>query len=1209
MAKGKTFKQRFLSLLVTILMVAAMVVPSVPTYAAVADKIDVGQPSYDAVSGTMTYSNCLGTGANLYKSIVINFTSVRTNGEKAVLPTNMAGFTYETKLSTDGTYVINIPEGKNLVDIAAYIRKIKFLNCQNSSQKINFSIGRDIVRYMTFYSEDTGHYYQFIKFDHKLGGAAGKADGTGKTWQYGSWEYSYYTALDMQYEGLQGYLVTVSSIQEDFFIYQTSNEIGWMGGTRMNHGASDTKNGIPYYKTFTEPSGASDNAIGYWYWSCGPDVNVNGGKFLNAVKGTDALMRTADSNGMYNNWNSGEPNNSNVEFAMTTLKIGTGWSTGARSGKINSSSPYYKASGYSWNDISSTNMAQYGSSSVTDYTSTGFFVEYGDAVTGLTEAGQKAKTNFEFKTTTQPLSHIWNLYSPAGSDTIKMFCSAADPKCSYFATNESTLGVTIDMNIKTADVPYDGKVYNSATIDGDIAIKSAAGAANTTISPIKYFKVDGAGIYSGGQQLAGPPTDIGYYYAEVDVSVKNTKLASNTVTAKAVSTFKIYDPDADYAVDSLNNKQYSKEEVPYQRKVTSSTAYSDLQVVLATSSDTLSMYKIAEMPWNDSENTLNKIAWVPEVQEWISTSGYSKSAATPYDLANGKASSSTISAFYKDMLQNKGGVIVDSEGNATGLLQDLVVNNSPSQYNSMADVYVDAEGAEVASSADGATRYAVKFDNINYGIYAILAKAGSSSYAVTVAAVYPQQSGPQGNFFVQDMFTVYIKEVEPTIDKYINDAKEDIAEINNTDDPIEFRIDFQLPEYKDRLTSGEGSGYQLYFEDIMANGFTLLEGGDHDLKLYYLYEDEGEMKPELITQNGIPTSSPYKFTASPVSGSNGLTMDKAGDQIDYTNIITKNSDLVGNYYNRRENVRIFNDFIVENQEDGSLKIRIDFDEPALRAWKYNLKTTEQREPLGFRLVYYAYLDADAKINTNANSNIAYVYYEKDSSGGSMTEMHDAVYAYTYGLNIIKIDGSASERAYLAGAQFKLYKEVLGNLSPEEIEVIEADHENYYVLPGEGDASDRYFKKVVMDNGVFTQGSTGEFDTLVSVGNDKGITAHGLADGKYILVETKAPSGYNELAEDIYFEINRLTEDEEQLKTTDKSLVWFREMSDDYDATNPETAVINQNACISIDVYNYQGLTLPSTGGIGILLFVIIGTVLMGTVILIMLNRRRMEDNF
>jgi hypothetical protein len=169
MARGKSFKQRFLSLLVIILMMVAVMVPSVPTYAAVKDKISVGDPSYDAVTGTMTYYNCLGTGSTLYKSIVINFTSVRKNGETAELPTDKEGFVFQSDLSSDGTYVINIPKGKNLVDIAAYIRKIKFKNCQNSQQKINFSIGKDIVEYMTFYSEDTQHYYQFIPFKYGYG--------------------------------------------------------------------------------------------------------------------------------------------------------------------------------------------------------------------------------------------------------------------------------------------------------------------------------------------------------------------------------------------------------------------------------------------------------------------------------------------------------------------------------------------------------------------------------------------------------------------------------------------------------------------------------------------------------------------------------------------------------------------------------------------------------------------------------------------------------------------------------------------------------------------------------------------------------------------------------------------------------------------------------------------------------------------------------
>lgn len=1189
-------------------MVAAIIVPSVPAYAAVADKIDVGQPAYNAVTGTMTYYNCLGTGSNLYKSLVINFTSVRTNGEKVVLP-SMSGFNYETTLSTDGTYVINIPEGKNLVQIAAYIRKIQFLNCQNSTQKINFSIGKDIVQYMTFYSEDSQHYYQFIKFN-KSGSSI--KDPSGKTWTYGSWEWAYYTALNMKYEGLQGYLATVSTVEEDAFIYRCSNEIGWLGGTRMKRGAADAKNDIPYYQTFTSNAQASDAGIGYWYWACGPDVNTNAGKFLNATTATNTTLQSAESSGYYNNWNSGEPNNSGNEFVMTTLKIGSGWSTGNRNGKIGTSSQYYVSSGYSWNDIIDTNWAPYGpkgTNGVTDYTATGFFVEYGDYVKGLSKTALVQKTNFEFKTTTQPLSHIWNLYSPEGSDTINMYCSASDPKCSYYAVSDNSLGETIDLTISTADVPYDGKPYNSTSIVGDLDIKSAAGAANTTISDIKYFRVSGAGITSGGESLGSvAPTDIGYYYAQVDVSVKNTVLATNTVTAKAVSAFKIYDPDADFAVDSLNNNS-NADTVPYQRKVTENQATSDLEVVLATSSDTLEMYKIAEMTWNDEENTLNKVSWVEKVQNWINNSPYASSAATPYDMANGKASSSTISSFYKDMLRTDDGVIIGKDAIAGEDLVELIGNKS-GQYSATEDIYVDADGQQIAAGAEGATKYAVKFKDIKYGIYAILAKdGGENPYAVTVAAVYPQQSGPKGNYYVQDLFTVYIKEVEPTIEKFINGEKEDIIEINDTEHPIEFTVDFQLPQYKDRITSGTDSGYQLYFEDTMAPGFSLVEGGEFgefDIQLYYLYNDGGELKEELIDRNNVPTSSPYRFGNAGdipiVKGENA----KEGT-VDYVNILTKNTDLDGAYATRRENVRIFSDMeVIPNEKEPTI-LRINFDEPAIRAWKYDLKQSENREIAGFRLKYKAILDSDAKINSNANSNVATVHYEKDAAGSAMVDMNDTVYAYTYGLNIIKIDGSASERAYLAGAQFKLYKEITEAVTEEQATAYKADTEHYYVLPGDNETPERYFKKVAINNGVFTQGSTGEYDTLISVGNEKGITTHGLKDGKYVLVETKAPSGYNELAEDIYFEINRLTEQEEQLKTTDKSLKWFREQSDNYSAEDPETAVINQNACITIDVYNYQGLVLPSTGGMGILLFIIIGTTVMGTVIVIILNRRRTQE--
>ncbi len=1219
MARGKTFKKRFLSFMITILMMAALVVPSFPSYA-VEDKIDVGQPAYNAITGTMTYYNCLGTGVNLYKSLVINFTSVRKNGEKAVLPDNMDGYVYEKKLSTDGTYIINIPDGKNLVQIAAYIRKVQFTNCQNSEQKINFSIGKDIVKYMTFYSEDSKHYYQFIPFDST---GASKKDPSGKTWNYGTWEWSYYTAIDMKYEGLQGYLATVTNIEEDAFIYKCSNEIGWLGGTRMVPGNlknADTEGSIPYYDTFTIPAEGSSGA-GVWYWACGPDLNeADNTTFLPTWKVTNSnyrsSMQSADNQGMYNNWNSNEPNDSgNHEFVMTTLKIGSGWSTS----RVSSDSEYYVARGYSWNDIVDTNWAPYNGPGVSDYTATGFFVEYGDHVKGLSKTALKQQTNFEFKTTTKPLSHIWNLYAAEGSDTVKMFCTATDPKCSYFAANASSLGKTIDCSIIAEDVPYTGKVYNSAEVIGANDLIQAADK-NATVTDIAYYKTTSAGATSGGTALAGAPKDIGYYYAEITVSVRNTgttAATSTTATAKAVTPFKIYDPDAQFDVENLNNNKNSS--VPYQTKVNASTAHSDLEIVFATGADTFEMYKIADMDWDSSEQTLNKIAWVQSVQNWINTSDYATTAKTPYDLANGKASSSTISSFYKDMLRANSTMTLNNvdniaDFNSIGL--STSEHNFPNEYKRSYYKYVDEAGNEVSSGASGAKKYSVTYDDIEFGIYAILAKdSGGNDYAVTVAAVYPQQSGPNDDFYIQDLFTVYIKEVEPTIDKYINGQKQDIGEIDDTENPIEFTVDFQLPQYKDRLTTGDGSGYQLSFEDQMAPGFTMYDdaanGGDHTLQFFYTYKDGDELEEEPIAANGIPEAVSYKFTNARVNSSSFVLSGenaKEGTVVYTTNpsddtVVTKNSDLSGKYATPRTSP-IFEPFEVYNADNGNTVIKITFDEPAVRSWKTSLPAG--RDLAGFRIKYYAVLDNDAVINSNANSNTAYVHYEKDSSGNTMTEMHDTVYAYTYGLNIIKIDGSAAETAYLAGAEFKLYKELLGNKIPtsqEDIAAVTADQENYYVLPGD---EPRYFKKVVMNNGTFVSKNNDDiYDTLVSVGNANGITAKGLGDGNYILVETKAPTGYNELAEDIYFEINRLADDE--LSLSDNSYIWFREMATDekpYVEHNLESVILNEKGCISIDVYNYQGLTLPSTGGMGILLFILIGTAVMATVLIILIGKRR-----
>jgi len=1215
MAKARRFKNAMLSAMLMLMMVFTMVAPSI-TVEAANDTIDVGEPAYNAVSGIMQYSNCLGTGSTLYKSIVISFTSVRENGECAVMPA-IDGFTVESKLSTDGTYVINMNSGKNLVQVASFIRKIQFKNCQNSSQKINFSIGRDLVEYMTFYSEDTGHYYQFVPFIYTMTAGPTKQDASGKTWQYGTWPHSYYSALDMTYEGLQGYLCTISSLQEDFFVYQCSGEIGWLGGTRMKHGDLLSKNGISYYSTFTPPTSESDNGLGYWYWSCGPDLDIDNGswapgEFLSAVKGSNTLFATAKkhSPSWYNNWNTGEPNNSNNEYVMTTLKIGSGYETSGTSGAITSSSPYYKSSGYSWNDIVHTNMAKYGSSAVNSYTATGFFVEYGDLQTGLSTDAKNAKTNFEFKTETSPLTHNWALYAPTNGDTMYMYCTLTDPKCSYYAASSKSLGNTITATITTPNMPYDGSTYSLATVEGKADIVAAA--PRTGFDNINYYQATRPGQVTGGTSLGTTaPKDVGYYYASVAAGIQNVDASgnlTNTTTATIVSPFRIYDSTADYDIDSLSNLEVSDPEdaafTTYTTKVVQgSTDTADLQVVLATPGDHIDMYQIASMDW-DEEGNLQDMAWIDQVQAWIDANpNYRNIASTPDKMSNGQVSSSTISAFYKDMLKAEGtNVITINEGTEDALVDITKADNHDGKYSSSQEIYVDGSGAQVDANAEGAYLYAYKYKDMKFGIYAIMATdAGYNPYSVTVAAVFPQQSGPKGSFFIQELFTVYIKEVEATIEKTINGEKEDSLEIGEA---ATFSIDFGLPQYKDRVTSGTGSGYTLYFEDKLAKGYTIDESS---IKLYYIY---GADETEEIDLDNIPTANVYRFGNT---GDIELTNANANEAIvDYSTILTRNTDLIGKYATLRENVPIFDGISVDAQETSDTTIRINFDEPAVRAWKYSLSTgSPSRSLSGFRITYDAVLDKDAVINSDQNYNTAYLYYEKDSTGVDTVSMHDTVYGYTYAVNIVKIDGSADETTYLAGAKFKLFKE---NTELEATDEIEGNNEDYYVYTTTVNDAEvkRVFEKVSLNNGVFVEDDiAGTTDTLVSVATAQGLMCHGLKEGNYILVETEAPRGYNELAEDIYFEINRLNANEELIKGGG-SLKWFREMPADgttYDEEDPETAVINENAAILLDVYNYQGLTLPSTGGMGILLFIIIGTSMMAGVIAIIIVRRKTMANF
>ena len=147
-------------------------------------------------------------------------------------------------------------------------------------------------------------------------------------------------------------------------------------------------------------------------------------------------------------------------------------------------------------------------------------------------------------------------------------------------------------------------------------------------------------------------------------------------------------------------------------------------------------------------------------------------------------------------------------------------------------------------------------------------------------------------------------------------------------------------------------------------------------------------------------------------------------------------------------------------------------------------------------------------------------------------------------------------ALAAGVEFELYKKGDGNA---KVPVTVTVSDGAYIYAG----TDQTATKLV------TSGATTE-DTQ----DDGKLVVSGLPAGTYYLKETKAPEGYNLL--DDYIEITV-----------------------DYDDETDASQVVTKT------IVNKQGFTLPQTGGIGTLMFIIIGGVLMaGGICLIVPNKKR-----
>lgn len=188
----------------------------------------------------------------------------------------------------------------------------------------------------------------------------------------------------------------------------------------------------------------------------------------------------------------------------------------------------------------------------------------------------------------------------------------------------------------------------------------------------------------------------------------------------------------------------------------------------------------------------------------------------------------------------------------------------------------------------------------------------------------------------------------------------------------------------------------------------------------------------------------------------------------------------------------------------------------------------------------------ATINENSVTAIANTNTAKLTYGNNQKTDDVVTKTYTYGFKIHKTDGAEA----LDGAEFKLYDARTGG---NELKVVLVKSE----------AGVNYYRVAV----------TGETGVAISAGKAQ---IDGLKPGTYYLEETKAPNGYNKLAARVEVSVSG---GEESFSYADK------------------------------EVINTTGSVLPSTGGIGTVLFISIGSMLvMATGVALITKFRMVKEN-
>lgn len=203
-------------------------------------------------------------------------------------------------------------------------------------------------------------------------------------------------------------------------------------------------------------------------------------------------------------------------------------------------------------------------------------------------------------------------------------------------------------------------------------------------------------------------------------------------------------------------------------------------------------------------------------------------------------------------------------------------------------------------------------------------------------------------------------------------------------------------------------------------------------------------------------------------------------------------------------------------------------------------------------------------------------------------------AVTYSGELFKYTTENGVKKPLAGAEFTIVRE--GETAPLAFYPSMTYAGVYYL------ANDENWNSEHVDHSDPSKKESMKVTTLVTP-TDGMIITRGLAGGKYIVTETKAPDGYNKLTASIKMPLEQGGNPTAGVNVTDVNKTLAA------DGSPLSTPVAFQNVHVK-EIENNKGTVLPETGGIGTTLFITLGALaVIGTGLFLVTNKRISKENF